>query len=112
MKSNSKTIHVKWVRSAIGFSYRQKRMVKSLGLRRLNHTVELQDTPSVRGLVSKLSHLVQVVNPEAKPDWAAVPECAFRPPEDAEVKARRTGEQSSGGRELETSQSKSNSKKV
>jgi len=112
VKSNSKTLHVKWVRSAIGFSYRQKRMVRSLGLRWLNHTVELQDTPSVRGLVAKLSHLVQVVNPESKPDWAAVPECTFRPPEGAEVKARRTRKQPSGGRDLESSQSKSNSKKA
>ncbi|MDE3178811.1 MAG: 50S ribosomal protein L30 [Acidobacteriota bacterium] len=56
---------VRWVRSGIGFSAHQKEMVRSLGLRRLNQTVELQDTPPVRGLVASIPHLVEIVEPRA-----------------------------------------------
>ncbi len=54
-------IWIKWVRSGIGFPYRQKDAVKSLGLRRLNHVVECEDTPQNRGLIAKVPHLVEVV---------------------------------------------------
>jgi large subunit ribosomal protein L30 len=48
------------VRSVIGRPQDQGRAVKSLGLRRLHHTVVRPDHPSVRGAVSKISHLVTV----------------------------------------------------
>jgi large subunit ribosomal protein L30 len=48
------------VRSAIGRPSDQGRAVKSLGLRRLNHSVIREDTPSIRGAVRKISHLVTV----------------------------------------------------
>ena len=48
------------VRSVIGNKADQRRTVESLGLRRLNQTVEHADTPSVRGKVHKVRHLVQV----------------------------------------------------
>jgi large subunit ribosomal protein L30 len=54
------TVKVTLVRSPIGFDYKQKAVVKSLGLRRIRHTVELKDTPAIRGLVHKVRHLVTV----------------------------------------------------
>jgi large subunit ribosomal protein L30 len=47
-------------KSAIGFDRKQKQVVEGLGLRRLHHTVELQDTPAVRGMILKVRHLVEV----------------------------------------------------
>jgi large subunit ribosomal protein L30 len=55
-----KKLRVKLVRSPIGYSIRQKRTVKALGLRKLNQVVELLDRESVRGMVNKIPHLVQV----------------------------------------------------
>ena len=53
-------IAITWKKSAIGYERSQKRAIESLGLRRLNQTVEHDDTPSVRGVVHKLRHLVVV----------------------------------------------------
>ena len=53
-------ISVSWRRSAIGFNRRQRATLRGLGLRRLNHTVELEDTPAIRGMVRKVLHLVTV----------------------------------------------------
>jgi large subunit ribosomal protein L30 len=47
-------------RSPIGRSARQGQTLISMGLRRLHQTVELQDTPSTRGMIAKVSHLVSV----------------------------------------------------
>lgn len=55
-----KKLRVTLVRSPIGYSIRQKRTVKALGLRKLNQVVELPDRESVRGMVNKISHLVQI----------------------------------------------------
>lgn len=54
-------VRVTLVRSTIGFDKRQAEVVRGLGLRRLNHTVELPDVPSVRGMIHKVRHLVRVV---------------------------------------------------
>ena len=54
-------IKVKQVRSGIGFTRRQRATLVGLGLRRINHVVEIEDTPSVRGMIAKVSHLVVVV---------------------------------------------------
>ena len=59
-KKKTKKIKVTLVRSAIGYSERQKRTVKALGLRKLNQTVEHNDTDVVRGMVAKVNHLVKV----------------------------------------------------
>jgi len=48
------------VKSPIGYSERQKRTVRALGLRRLRQTVEHVDNPAVRGMITKIQHLVQV----------------------------------------------------
>lgn len=78
-KKTPKTIFVRWVRSGIGFSKHQKQMVRSLGLRRLNQTVELQDTPPVRGLVARIPHLVAVVSAPARPALDSAAEYSIHP---------------------------------
>ncbi len=56
----AKKLQVTLVRSPIGYSVRQKRTVKALGLRRMHQTVILPDNPAVRGMVKKIEHLVRV----------------------------------------------------
>jgi len=53
-------IRVRWVRSAIGFNRKQRATLVGLGLKRLNQTSELEDTPAVRGMINKVIHLVVV----------------------------------------------------
>ncbi len=52
---------IQWVRSWIGCPEKQRAVVRGLGLRRLGQVVERVDTPAVRGMVKKISHLVKVV---------------------------------------------------
>jgi len=54
------TVKVTLLKSPIGFKNNQGTVVKSLGLRRIRHTVELKDTPAVRGMIHKVRHLVEV----------------------------------------------------
>jgi large subunit ribosomal protein L30 len=54
------TVRVTWVKSSIGYDQSQRATLRGLGLRRLNQTVEVQDVPSVRGMIAKVSHLVRV----------------------------------------------------
>jgi large subunit ribosomal protein L30 len=54
------TVKVTLVVSPIGFHYNQAIVVRSMGLRRIRHTVELKDTPETRGLIHKVRHLVEV----------------------------------------------------
>jgi len=51
---------VTWKKSSIGHKEDQKRTIRALGLRRLGQTVEHSDTPSVRGMIHKVRHLVVV----------------------------------------------------
>ncbi len=51
---------VTWVKSGIGFSRDQRNTIQSLGLHRLNQTVEHDDSPSMRGMLLKVRHLVKV----------------------------------------------------
>jgi len=53
-------LRITQVRSAIGCPADQKATVKALGLKRIRHTVEQPDTPSVRGMVHKVRHLVEM----------------------------------------------------
>ena len=57
-----KIVHVKvtQMKSPIGFNEKQGRVVQSMGLRRIRHSVELADTPEVRGMIHKVRHLVEV----------------------------------------------------
>jgi large subunit ribosomal protein L30 len=53
-------LSIKLVNSVIGNKQDQRRTVECLGLRKLNHTVVHEDTPSIRGMVHKVRHLIQV----------------------------------------------------
>jgi large subunit ribosomal protein L30 len=53
-------VAIRWIRSEIGFDRRQRATLRGLGLKRLNQRVELEDTPSVRGMIDKVKHLVVV----------------------------------------------------
>jgi large subunit ribosomal protein L30 len=58
--AETKRIKVTLVKSTIGFDKKQAAVVESMGLRRINHSVELADTPSIRGMIHKVRHLVTV----------------------------------------------------
>lgn len=53
-------IKVTQIRSTIGVLSKHKATMKGLGLRRIGHTVELEDTPAVRGMVNKVFYLVRL----------------------------------------------------
>jgi large subunit ribosomal protein L30 len=55
-----KVLRVTLVKSPIGYNERQKRTVKALGLHKLNQTIEHTDSPALRGMLAKVSHLVRV----------------------------------------------------
>ncbi|EGN76147.1 50S ribosomal protein L30 [Aliidiomarina shirensis] len=55
-----KTIKVTQTKSAIGRLPKHRATLVGLGLRRINHTVELEDTPSVRGMVNRVNYMVKV----------------------------------------------------
>ncbi len=59
-KKKQKILRITLTKSPIGYSERQKRTVRALGLRRMNQTVEQADTPVIRGMVAKVQHLVTV----------------------------------------------------
>ena len=63
-KTDAGRVKVTLVRSTIGFNRRQAAVVRGLGLRRIGHTVELQDVPSIRGMLVKVRHLVRVSDVE------------------------------------------------
>ena len=55
------TIKIKQVTSRIGYPVDQKRTLLALGLRKISQVVEVEDTPSIRGMIKKVHHLVNVV---------------------------------------------------
>jgi len=59
--SDKKTLKVKLVRSPIGTKQSHRETVRGLGLRKLNSESVLEDTPSVRGMIDKVSYLVRVL---------------------------------------------------
>jgi large subunit ribosomal protein L30 len=60
-------IAITWKKSAIGFPKDQRRTIEAMGLKRLNRTVEHEDVPTIRGMVNKVRHLVEVTEiPSAK----------------------------------------------
>ena len=58
--STNKTITIRQVRSEIGTNYRHREVLRGLGLRGIAHSVERQDSSSVRGMIAKVPHLVKV----------------------------------------------------
>ena len=55
------TIRIQWVRSFIAAPEKHKRVVRGLGFTRLYQVLEREDTPSIRGMVKKVPHLLQIV---------------------------------------------------
>ncbi len=58
--AESARIRIRWVKSQIGYDRRQRATLRGLGLKRLNQRVELDDSPSIRGMIYKVRHLVVV----------------------------------------------------
>ena len=58
--ADKKTVKVTLIKSTIGRLPKHKDTVKGLGLRRIGHTVELEDTPSVRGMINKVCYILKV----------------------------------------------------
>jgi large subunit ribosomal protein L30 len=61
-KTSKSTLRLKWVRSAIAAPVKHKLVIRGLGFTRLNQVIEREDTPSIRGMVGKVPHLVEIVN--------------------------------------------------
>ncbi len=61
MASEKQMIKIEQFRSPIGYSKKQREVLRGLGLRRIRHVVEREDSPAVRGMVRKISHLVRIV---------------------------------------------------
>lgn len=57
---SGRRLRITWVRSTIGYRQSQRLTIKSLGLKRLNQTVEHYDSPSIQGMINKVQHLVRV----------------------------------------------------
>jgi large subunit ribosomal protein L30 len=58
-------LRVTYKKSAIGYDKRQKATIRALGLRRINQQVEHEDTAVIRGMIEKVTHLVEVEEVEA-----------------------------------------------
>ncbi|MFD2167498.1 50S ribosomal protein L30 [Thalassotalea euphylliae] len=56
----AKTVKVTQVKSSIGRLPKHRATLRGLGLRRINHTVELEDTPSVRGMINQVHYMIKV----------------------------------------------------
>lgn len=61
MTAAKKKIKIQYVRSKICTPVKHKLVVKGLGFTRLNQIIEREDTPSIRGMIAKIPHLVQIV---------------------------------------------------
>jgi large subunit ribosomal protein L30 len=59
-RGDGRMVKITLVKSPIGFDRTQAMTVQGMGLRRIGHTVELVDTPSTRGMILKVRHLVSV----------------------------------------------------
>jgi large subunit ribosomal protein L30 len=59
-------LRITYSKSAIGYTERQKATVKALGFKRLYETIEREDSPAIRGMINKISHLVTVEEVEAE----------------------------------------------
>jgi len=53
-------LRITWIKSGIGFNRIQRRVIRALGLHRLNQSVSHTDSASIRGMINKVRHLVQV----------------------------------------------------
>lgn len=62
MPTTDKKIRLQWVRSMICTPEKHKKVIKGLGFTRLNQVIEREDTPSIRGMVKAIPHMVKIVN--------------------------------------------------
>jgi large subunit ribosomal protein L30 len=61
-------ISIKWVKSGIGYPGDQRRTIRALGLHKLNQVVEKEDTPVIRGMIAKVSHMISIEESEHGPE--------------------------------------------
>lgn len=66
-------LKITYTKSAIGYKTDQKQTIVALGLKRLHHTVEKEDTPVLRGMIRKVAHLVSVNGVPADTSGSAQP---------------------------------------
>jgi large subunit ribosomal protein L30 len=59
-KKKPGTLKIKWVRSFIGCPRDMRQTVRGLGFRRMQQVLEVQDTPSIRGMIARVHHLVVI----------------------------------------------------
>ena len=59
--ARKKMVKIQQIKSVIGYTERQRATMRGLGLRRIRHVVEVEDTDAVRGMINKVSHLVVVL---------------------------------------------------
>jgi large subunit ribosomal protein L30 len=65
-QAKKKMLQITLVKSAIGYSEKHKGTLAALGFKRLNQTVEHEDTPAIRGMLRKVNHLVKVEEQEQR----------------------------------------------
>jgi large subunit ribosomal protein L30 len=61
-ETNGGSIKIQYYKSMIGYSKKQKAVIKSLGITKLNQTITRPDNPSMRGIVAKIPHLLRIVD--------------------------------------------------
>jgi len=61
MANDKKTIRIEQHSSPIGYPHKQREQLRGLGLRRIRHVVEREDSLAVRGMVNKIPHLVRII---------------------------------------------------
>ena len=61
-KSNGGPVKIQYYRSMIGYSKKQKEIIKSLGITKLNQTISRPDSAATRGIVAKVPHLLRIVD--------------------------------------------------
>lgn len=59
-KKKSGTLKIRWVRSFIGCPRDMRQTIRGLGFRRMNQVVERPDSPSIRGMIARVHHLVEI----------------------------------------------------
>ena len=52
-------LRITWIKSDIGYNEKQKKTLRALGFHRLNQVVEKEDSPSARGMITKVNHLIK-----------------------------------------------------
>ncbi|HKF51072.1 MAG TPA: 50S ribosomal protein L30 [Candidatus Acidoferrales bacterium] len=59
-KKKTGTLKIRWVRSFIGCPKNMRQTIRGMGFRRMNQLIERPDTPSIRGMIARVHHLVEI----------------------------------------------------